>query len=59
MYQPGIGVARAQGQEAEETGLFFRTVGSKVSSRWAICVPLSFISQTYNWPIALFGPNYL
>lgn len=32
MYQAGIGVARAEGQEAEETALFFRTLGSEVSS---------------------------
>lgn len=33
MYQPGTGVARAEGQEADEAGLFFRTVGSEVCSR--------------------------
>lgn len=44
MYQPGTGVARAEGQEAEETGLFFRTVDREVNSRWTICLPISFIS---------------
>lgn len=33
MHQRGTGGARPQDQEAEETGLFFRTSDSKVSSR--------------------------
>lgn len=46
MYQPGTGAARAEGQEAEETGFFFMTLCSEVSSRVAICLPISFKTQT-------------
>lgn len=45
MHQHGTGVARAEGQEAQETGLFLRTLGSQVSSRWAIHSSVSFITD--------------
>lgn len=59
MHQHGTGVARAEGQEAQETGLFFRTLGSEVSSRWAIHSPVCFITQISKWPVTLFGLIYL
>lgn len=46
MYQPGTGAAKAEGQEAEETSFFFMTLCSEVSSRVAICLSISFITQT-------------
>lgn len=37
---------------------FFGTLGSEVSSKWAIYSPVSFI-LTSNWPVTQFGLTYL
>lgn len=58
MRHRGTGVAGAEGQGALETDLFFRTLGSEVSPKWAIHSPVSFI-LTSNWPVTQFGLTYL